>query len=200
MPVKFLLHASYSHYSEDVIERLRDHYELTVIFYNPHLYSWGKHVERKKRLIEICEKMQVPFVDLDQEANKWQGLFRAADLNRKNERIKKGKKCPLHVSFRLAKIAEYAAQNHYKYFGTTLASGRSEYADVINSVGKVFARHYKIKFSEVDKKSHSQNKQLNIFQKKYICNTCQFIIERKPLFSSSNCLCCHGSELKNCVL
>jgi len=59
----------------------------------------------------------------------------------------------------LEKTAQFAAENNFDYFGTSLTMGKNKKADVIHPIGMVLAKKYNLKFYEEDwKKKGRQEK------------------------------------------
>ncbi|MFA7654043.1 MAG: epoxyqueuosine reductase QueH [Candidatus Magasanikbacteria bacterium] len=169
---KFLLHTCCAPCSIAIIDELKSQFELTVFFYNPNIYPEAEYLKRKAEVIKVCDEWDVPMKDFDSTSatppepplgkrginygqNEWHDQV-AKGLDSEPEG---GRRCPLCFKFRLAKTAEYAAQNGFEIFGTSLTSGRNKKADVIHPIGVALAKVYKIKFYEEDwKKNGRQEK------------------------------------------
>lgn len=152
---KFLLHTCCAPCSIAIIDELRGQFDLTVFFYNPNIFPETEYLKRKFEVEKICREWQVPIVDYDYEAQEWHDRV-AKGLEDEPEG---GARCPLCFKFRLAKAAQYAAQNNFDIFGTSLTSGRNKKADIIHPLAQVLAKQYKIKFYDVDwKKDGRQEK------------------------------------------
>lgn len=151
---KFLLHTCCAPCSIVIIDELKSQFDLTVFFYNPNIFPKEEYLKRKAEVIKVCEEWKVPMIDLDYEADKW------CEAITGHENESEGMtRCELCFKFRLAKTADYAKNNGFKYFGTSLTSGRNKKAEVINPIGQAFAKYYKIKFYDVDwKKDGRQEK------------------------------------------
>jgi len=151
----FLLHTCCAPCSIAIIDELKNTFDLTVFFYNPNIYPFEEYEKRKAEVIKVCKEWNVPMVDMDYEATKWHNEV-AAGLEREPEA---GSRCVLCFKFRLAKTVEYAKKNGFRYFGTSLTSGRNKKAGIINPIGKVFGKHYGVNFYDVDwKKDGRQEK------------------------------------------
>lgn len=176
---KFLLHTCCAPCSIAVIDELKSQFDLTAFFYNPNIYPFEEYLKRKAEVIRVCEEWQVPIVDMDYEASAWCEKIKGHESD-----LEGGERCQLCFKFRLAKAAEYARQNGFHYFGTSLTSGRNKSAEVINPIGHAFAKYYKIKFYDTDwKKGGRQEKakkmisERNIYRQNY-CG-CQFSLQKK---------------------
>ena len=85
-----------------------------------------------------------------------------------------GARCSVCFNLRLEKSADYARQNGFDLFGTTLTSGRQKNSVVINAIGIAIGDRVGVKFYNEDwKKGGRQErknilvKKLNIYQQKY---------------------------------
>ena len=168
---KFLLHTCCAPCSIAVIDELKNQFDFTVFFYNPNIYPEAEYIRRKAEVIKICDEWTVPMVDYDYDAQAWHAKV-GAGLEREPEG---GERCSLCFKFRLAKTAAYAAKNGFQYFGTSLTSGRDKKAEVINPIGHLFAKEYKIKFYAADWKKdgrQEKGKQLVKERKIYRQNYC----------------------------
>ena len=56
---KLLLHACCGVCSSAVLERLINHFNITVLFYNPNIYPENEYEKRLKTQKEIIEKMKI---------------------------------------------------------------------------------------------------------------------------------------------
>ena len=152
---KFLLHTCCAPCSIAVIDELKKQFDLTVFFYNPNIFPDEEYLKRKKEVVKVCNEWGVPMIDADYEAREW---LERVGKGRENE-PEGGARCPLCFKFRLAKTAQYAAENGFDIFGTSLTSGRNKKADVIHPLGVSLAKEYGIKFYEEDwKKGGRQEK------------------------------------------
>jgi len=164
MQIKFLLHTCCAPCSVAVIEELKEKFDLTVFFYNPNIFPLEEYEKRKKYVIQVCEEWKIPMIDMDYDAEKWCKAIRGHEEEPEGE-----ERCSLCFKFRLAKAAEYAKNNRFHYFGTSLTMGRNKSADIINPIGEAFAKAHKIKFYSVDwKKDGRQERAIQLIKEKGI--------------------------------
>jgi predicted adenine nucleotide alpha hydrolase (AANH) superfamily ATPase len=121
-----------------VIERLRKQGRtFTVLFYNPNIMPQTEYERRKEENKKICNKFNVPFVDLDYENALW--LRAVAGLENEPERGQRCKKC---FYFRLEKAAIYAKENDFDIFTSVLGVSRYKNLDDVNKIaGEIAAKH-----------------------------------------------------------
>jgi epoxyqueuosine reductase len=164
MKSKFLLHTCCAPCGIVVIDELRKAFDLTVFFYNPNIHPEDEYLKRKKYVIQICSEWDVPMIDMDYEAKKWDEAVSGLE-----EEPEGGKRCEHCFKFRLAKTADHAKVNNFSYFGTTLTSGRNKRAKIINPIGLSFAKHYGLRFYDVDwKKKGRQEKSKKMVEERDI--------------------------------
>lgn len=149
---KLLLHTCCAPCSIAVIDELKNQFDLTVFFYNPNIFPAEEYLKRKMEVVRVCNDWNVPMIDHDYDAQEWCDKV-GAGLEQEPEG---GGRCSMCFKFRLAKTAAYAAKNGFEYFGTSLTSGRNKKAEVINPIGHLFAKEYKIKFLADDWKTNGR--------------------------------------------
>ena len=132
-------------------------------------------MKRKAEVVKVCGEWGVAMVDMDYEANEWHDKV-ARGLESESEG---GLRCPMCFKFRLAKTVEYARDNGFKHWGTSLTMGRDKDAKIIGAIAKSFSDHYGIKYYDVDWKTSGRQekaikmvKERGIYRQKY-CG-CQY--------------------------
>ena len=98
------------------------------------------------------------------------------------ETKKKPERCLLCYRKRLAKAAEYASENNFEYFSTTLLISPFQYHTELKIIGEEIAHKFGIKFSYQDFRplygeSREISKAMNLYLQKY-CG-CKFSRKRK---------------------
>lgn len=162
--LNFLLHVCCAPCSIAIIDELKSQFDLTIFFYNPNIYPLAEYEKRKAEVIKVCTEWGLPIIDMDYDAEKWCKVISGHENDPEG-----GERCELCFKFRLAKTAEYAKDNDFQYFGTSLTMGRNKRAEVINPIGEAFARTYKIKFYSEDwKKKGRQETAIKMVQERGI--------------------------------
>jgi len=151
---KFLLHTCCTPCSIAIIDELKDNYNLSVFFYNPNIYPEEEYLKRKKYVVQVCEDWQVPMVDRDHEIEKWHEAVKGLEAE-----PEMGTRCPVCFRLRLNETAAYAAEYGFDIFSTSLTSGRTKRAQVINPIGEMLAKEYGLEYLAEDwKKGGRQEK------------------------------------------
>ena len=136
-----LLHACCGPCSSYVLEYLAKYFDITVFFYNPNIYpkaEYERRFEELKKLytsfppalegkIKVVEKTYVP-----EEFYKAAGTREQPELAEEPE---KGERCRRCYELRLKACYEYAAEQNFDYFCTTLSISPFKDADKLNNIG-----------------------------------------------------------------
>jgi len=151
---KFLLHTCCAPCSIAIIDELKNQFDLTIFFYNPNISPEEEYLKRKVEVVKVCKEWGIPMIDKDYETAKWDKEVKGLENEPEG-----GARCPVCFKMRLEKTAQFAAENNFDYFGTSLTMGKNKKADVIHPIGMVLAKKYNLKFYEEDwKKKGRQEK------------------------------------------
>jgi predicted adenine nucleotide alpha hydrolase (AANH) superfamily ATPase len=148
---KLLLHTCCAPCSIAIIDELRDKYALTVFFYNPNIFPEAEYLKRKGEVIKVCTEWGIPMFDADYEPAIWD-----AEILGLEDEAEGGLRCPLCFALRLRRTAEYAGQNGFDAFATSLTTGRNKKAEVINPIGERLAEEFKIIYLSEDWKTNGR--------------------------------------------
>jgi predicted adenine nucleotide alpha hydrolase (AANH) superfamily ATPase len=136
---KVLLHTCCAPCSCAIIEAMKkEEFDLTLFFYNPNIQPVDEYEIRKLEVIRFADKLAVPFIDADYDAAHWFDLTKG--LENEPER---GKRCSLCFDMRLEKTAEYAHQNGFKVFTSSLGISRWKDFDQVTRAGIQAASRYR---------------------------------------------------------
>ena len=128
---KVLLHACCAPCSSAIVECLMDNGIRPTIFYcNPNIYPQSEYQIRKDECTRFAQNLGLEIVDDDYLHDQW--LLTAEPLANEPER---GLRCLNCFKHRLLRTAQYAANNGFGVFTTTLASSRWKSLDQINEAG-----------------------------------------------------------------
>ena len=142
-----LLHSCCGPCSSSVLERLRDHFRVTVLYYNPNIEPEEEYLHRRaeqQRLLELLggdnEWLECPY---DHEAF-------ASFATAMAEEPEGGKRCLACFALRLNETAEQARKHGFEYFTTTLSVSPHKNADNVNRAGEEAARRSGVKYLYAD--------------------------------------------------
>ena len=170
---KLLLHSCCAPCSSHCIEYLSQHFNITVLYYNPNIYPEAEYEKRKaeqKRLIsEMDTKYPVKMLDCDFESEKFYSAVKGLENCREG-----GERCFICYRLRLEKTAIEAKNNGFDYFTTTLTISPLKNAQKINEIGEELAEKYCVKFLPSDfkkregyKRSIELSKVYNLYRQNY---------------------------------
>ncbi len=142
---KLLLHVCCAPCSSHVLETLFGQYEITAYFYNPNITSKEEYVKRIDELRRFVS--EAPFAknvvieNGDYEPELFFSMARG--LEHEPER---GKRCYKCYELRLRKTADYAKNNGYDLFTTTLSISPHKNAIWLNEIGEKAAADFDVPY------------------------------------------------------
>ena len=128
-----------------VLGRLRENYEVSGYFYNPNIHP---SEEYDMRLEETRKVAQILNVDLIEEVYDDERWFKITQKFK--DEPEKGRRCDVCYAMRLEKTARKASELGYDMFTTVMSLSPLKKADVLNRIGKMFSRKFRIDFLEAD--------------------------------------------------
>ena len=142
-----LLHSCCGPCSSAVLERLREHFRVTVLYYNPNIEPEEEYLHRRaeqQRLLSLlgdeigwlpCESDHDAFTSFAQHmADEPEG----------------GKRCLACSALRLNETAAQAKAHGFEYFTTTLSVSPHKNADNVNKAGEEAARRFGVRYLYAD--------------------------------------------------
>lgn len=180
---KLLLHACCGPCSTSVLEYLSEHFDITLLWYNPNLFPEEEFNRRLETLKEVLKKMHLSG-RVDVLALPWRHeeyVSAAAGLENEPEG---GARCAECFRLRLTETAQMAKKLGFDYFCTTLSVSRHKDAVLINTIGESAAIEYGAVWLPSDfKKRGGENRsvelseQLGIYRQLY-CG-CEFSLRAR---------------------
>ena len=176
---KLLLHSCCGPCSTAVIERLKDYFDITVLYYNPNIEPLDEYLKRKEEQLKVLKEYNIKFKDIDYLNEEYRKKVVGYETEPEN-----GARCHICYELRLEKTAILAKENSFNYFATTLTVSPYKNAKVINEIGLKLQNKYDVKYLLSDfkkedgyKKSIELSKKYNLYRQDY-CG-CLFSKERK---------------------
>ena len=151
---KLLLHSCCAPCSSTCLERLKDKFQITVLYYNPNIDERAEYEKRKAEQIRFLRETGfADFLDCDYDGEAFNEI--ACGLENEPER---GKRCYRCYRLRLEKTARVAKENGFAYFATTLTLSPHKNAEWLNEIGAEMGGRYEVKylFSDFKKKGGYQ--------------------------------------------
>lgn len=166
---KMLLHSCCAPCSTQVIEVLKNDYQLTIYYYNPNIDTDEEYLHRLAEQKRYCAQVGIPVIEDGYNPNDF--LENVKGLENEKEG---GARCPVCFKLRLEKTAEKAKQLGFDVFGTTLTVSPHKNAEIINAIGKQIESEKGIEYlpgnykkQDGYKKSIELSKQFNLYRQNY---------------------------------
>ena len=168
-----LLHACCAPCSSYVLEYLSNFFNITIYYYNPNIYpeaEYQRRINEIKNFTKIFEtKNKVDFIEEEYNTNDYY-----KNINGLEKLGEKSKRCYNCYKFRMDKAAQYAKNNNFDYFTTTLSISPYKNSNWINEIGGILEDKYDIKYLYSDfkkkdgyKRSLELSKQYNLYRQDY---------------------------------
>ncbi len=145
-----LLHSCCAPCSSACLERLKEHFSITILYYNPNIDEREEYEKRKEEQIRLLKETGwANFLDCDHDAESF--LQIAQGMEQEPER---GARCYRCYALRLEKTAQIAKENGFEYFTTTLSVSPYKNAEWLNTLGVEMGDRYGVSylFSDFKKK------------------------------------------------
>ena len=153
---RLLLHACCGPCSSAVLERLADHFKITIFYYNPNIHPQTEYIRRLEELALFLNRRRakqqktegadelfqtdIPdtAVELIRADYNPGDFFAAVNIEGFPERAsepERGERCFACYRLRMKKAALYALENGFDYFTTTLSISPHKDSEKINTIG-----------------------------------------------------------------
>lgn len=185
---RLLLHSCCAPCSSYVLEYLREHFDITVFYYNPNITEdeeYRKRVEEQKRLIaeynRQIEEQDFSGMYSTEKARRIEiieGDYDSSSFYKMTKGLEKcpegGERCFRCYELRLGKTAELAAELGFDCFTTTLTISPLKNAGKLNAIGERLGEKYGVFFLPSDfkkkdgyKRSIELSAQFDLYRQNY---------------------------------
>ena len=132
---RLLLHSCCGPCSSAVIERLAEHFELTVYYYNPNIYPEAEYRRRAEEQARLLDRLGVPLTP---------AAYVPAEFEKigMGEEPEGGARCKACYALRLEETARYAKEHGFLWFCSTLSVSPHKNAAWLNELGQALAEKY----------------------------------------------------------
>lgn len=162
---RLLLHVCCAPCSSYVLTYLCDYFDITILYYNPNISpieEYEKRLNEAKRLIKELNKDNIHIMECEYENEKFEDIAKGLENAPEG-----GIRCRKCYKLRIEKAAQYAKENNFDYFTTTLTISPLKNSQVLNQIGKELEEKYNIKYLYSDFKKKEGYKTSIILSKKY---------------------------------
>jgi len=175
-----LLHSCCGPCSSSVIERLKEFFDITVLYYNPNIEPKNEYEKRKSEQIRLLKELNIKYLDIEYLNEEYHDKIKGYEKEPEN-----GARCPLCYELRLEKTATLAKKNNYDYFCTTLTVSPHKPSKLINEIGIKLQEKYNIQYLLSDFKKEDGYKRSIELSKKY------------DLYRQDYCGCLYSRRVNN---
>ncbi len=166
---RLLLHACCAPCSSYCLEYLREFFDITVLFYNPNLYpeeEYTKRADEERKLIEIMNRditeNEIKLAVADFDSREFYDAVKGYENCPEG-----GERCLKCFKLRLEKAAEYAKNNNFDYFTTTLTISPLKNAENLNRIGEETAEKFNVKHLPSDFKKKGGYQRSIVLSREY---------------------------------
>lgn len=141
-----LLHACCGPCSSYCLEYLSSYFQITVFYYNPNIYpeeEYTRRFEELKKLYQTFPPALEGNVKVVEKNYNPQEFYDAIKIKEEPELAKepeKGERCRRCYFLRLKAAYDYASENNFDYFCTTLSISPFKDAEKLNDIGEELVR------------------------------------------------------------
>lgn len=161
---RLLLHSCCGPCSTYVLDFLKDHFDISILFYNPNIYPEEEYFYRKEEQEALVEKMGLNIEVLPVDYRKEEFYTMAKGLEEEPEN---GARCLACYRLRLEEAAKVAREKGYDYFTTSLSISPHKDSQVLNQIGRTLEEKYRVKYLYSDFKKNDGFKKSVDLSKKY---------------------------------
>lgn len=177
---KLLLHVCCAPCSSQVVDFLKDYFDVTMLFFNPNIEPKAEYNKRAMELEKICQAYGVKSIIASYD----NALYRQSLADYKF--IREGSdRCYQCYLYRMDYAASFAEDFGYDYFTTSLSISPYKKSKWINEIGNKLSEKYTIKYLYSDfkkedgyRKSIILSQKYNLYRQKY-CGCAYSLTEAK---------------------
>lgn len=168
---RLLLHACCAPCSSTALERLHDHFDITIYYFNPNINDIDEYNKRYNEFSKLLSGMNLD-IDVIKPNFDQKDFYEFA--SKYADQKEGGERCHLCYKYRLEETIKYAKSNNFEYFATTLTVSPYKNSNVINKIGFELEGKYNIKYLPSDfkkengyKRSIELSKMFNLYRQLY---------------------------------
>ena len=174
-----LLHACCAPCSCAIVETLLNiGIKPTIFYYNPNIFPLEEYERRKSECQRFADELKLTQIDADYNRTAWQNCVKGLEAE-----PERGLRCLECFKCRMIYTAQYARDNNFKVFATTLASSRWKDLAQIEQAGMLAEKITNVKFwaynwrkDGLQQRRNDLIKQYNFYNQQY-CG-CEYSINK----------------------
>lgn len=162
--MKLLFHMCCAPCSTYPVEVLKgEGHELHGLFYNPNIHPYTEYKKRLDTAVEYCEKIKIPLTVIDK--------YNIEEFLR-NCVYKENSRCIMCYTTRLDTVAQFAKENNFSVFTTSLLASPYQKHELIKKIGEEAAQKHGVEFLYRDfregfYKGQQIAKDMELYRQKY---------------------------------
>ena len=161
---KLLLHSCCAPCSSATLERLAEHFQITILFYNPNIAPESEFDKRELELERLLKEMplgqEIAVIKDYYDAQEYLAAIKG--LEHTGER---GARCYECYKLRLERTAVVAKEQKFDYFTTTLSISPHKNVQWLNEIGEAMAAEYGVNYLYSDfKKKNGYKRSIELSQ------------------------------------
>jgi len=160
-----------------VIELLQKDFDVVGYFDNPNIWPREEYILRLAETRKVERILGFDLIEGDYDQDLWLKLTRKF-----SGEPEKGRRCDVCCALRLQRTAKKAVEFGYPFFTTIMSVSPWKKSDVLNRIGRMIGRKYRLQFLEADfKKKDGFKKSIELSRRYglYRQNYCGCIYSRK---------------------
>lgn len=130
-----LLHACCAPCSSYCVEYLSKYFDITLYFYNPNIESQEEFDKRFNEFTKIYERFNVKAIEEKYDSREFYDAIKGFEKEKEG-----GDRCTICYRLRLQKSMEYAENNHFDYFASTLSISPYKDTERLNKIGEEISK------------------------------------------------------------
>ena len=138
---KLLIHSCCAPCSSYVLEYLSQHFDITLLYYNPNISPKSEFEYRVSELKRLVYEMPLD-KEINIEISEYNDREFYDEVKGMEDIPEGGERCFKCYEIRLRKAIEYAKENGFEYFTTTLSISPYKNAEKLNEIGERLAEEY----------------------------------------------------------
>lgn len=168
---RLLLHACCAPCSSYCLEYLNNYFDITLFYYNPNIST---EEEFNKRYLEVKRLVDEMELDIDVVCPKYSPNEFLDKVKGYEVCPEGGDRCSICYALRLKKACEYAEDNNFDYYCSTLSISPHKDAQRLNEIGQSLCKNKRVKYLPNDFKkkggylrSIELSKQYNLYRQNF---------------------------------
>lgn len=163
---KLLLHSCCAPCSSHCLELLSQHFEVTVLYYNPNIYPPEEYAMRAREQERFTQEFPavhpISFVEGAYDTERFYAMAKGM------EHIPEGgERCFACYELRLREACVYAKEHGFDFFTTTLSISPLKNADKLNEIGGKLEQEYGVSYLYSDFKKQNGYKRSTEISNEY---------------------------------